>query len=73
MIKNKKIPHLNLIPILIIAFLLFKAINNIEVLAQGFWIIMSILSPFFWAFGIAYLLNPLMKFFRKKIQFKKTC
>lgn len=71
MIKNKKIPHLNLIPILIIAFLLFKAINNIEVLAQGFWIIISILSPFFWAFGIAYLLNPLMKFFERKFNLKR--
>lgn len=68
MVNNRKIPHLNLIPILIIAFLLFKAISNIEFLAQGFWFIMSILSPFFWAFGVAYILNPLMLYFEKQLK-----
>ncbi|MCY6370582.1 AI-2E family transporter [Clostridium ganghwense] len=71
MFKNKKIPYLNLIPILIISFLLFKAINNIEILAEGFWFLMSILTPFFWAFGTAYLLNPLMIHIEKRFKLKR--
>lgn len=58
--SEEKIPYLKLIPILIISFLLFKAIDNIQLLADGFSIMMSILTPFFWAFSIAYILNPLM-------------
>jgi len=58
--SEEKIPYLKLIPILIISFLLFKAIDNIQLLADGFSIMMSILTPFFWAFSIAYILNPLI-------------
>ncbi|MCY6356423.1 AI-2E family transporter [Clostridium sp. ZS2-4] len=72
MFKNKKFPHLDLVPILIIAFLLFKAINNIEFLAEGFWVLISILSPFFWAFSIAYILNPLMVHIEKRFKFKRS-
>ncbi len=60
MFSEEKIPYLKLIPILIISFLLFKAIDNIQLLADGFSIMMSILTPFFWAFSIAYILNPLI-------------
>lgn len=69
--KNKKIPYLSLIPIILITALIFKSINNIELLAQGFWFVISILSPFFWAFGIAYILNPLMTYIEKKFKAKR--
>lgn len=72
MFKNKKIPHLDLVPILIIAFLLFKAINNIEVLAAAFWFLIEILNPFFWAFGIAYILNPLMVHIERRFKLKRA-
>lgn len=72
MFKNKKIPHLDLVPILIIAFLLFKAINNIEFLAAGSWFFIKILTPFFWAFGIAYILNPLMVHIEKRFKLKRA-
>lgn len=72
MFKNKKIPHLDLVPILIIAFLLFKSINNIEFLAEGFWFFISILNPFFWAFGIAYILNPLMVHIERRFKLKRA-
>ncbi|QGU94941.1 AI-2E family transporter [Clostridium bovifaecis] len=71
MFKNKKIPYLSLIPIILITALIFKSINNIELLAQGFWFVISILSPFFWAFGIAYILNPLMTYIEKKFKAKR--
>lgn len=72
MFKNKKIPHLDLVPILIITFLLFKAINNIEFLAAGSWFLIKILNPFFWAFGIAYILNPLMVHIEKRFKLKRA-
>lgn len=72
MFKNKKIPHLDLVPILIIAFLLFKAINNIEFLAAGSWFFIEILNPFFWAFGIAYILNPLMVHIERRFKLKRA-
>lgn len=31
---------------------------------------LSILVPFIWAFGIAYILNPLMKYFQNKFKLK---
>lgn len=69
--KNKKIPYLNLIPIFIIVALIFKSINNIGYLVESFSVILSILTPFFWAFGIAYILNPLMVYLEKKLKFKR--
>lgn len=72
MFKNEKIPHLDLVPILIIAFLLFKAINNIEFLAAGSWFFIKILTPFFWAFGIAYILNPLMVHIERRFKLKRA-
>lgn len=72
MFKNKKIPHLDLVPILIVAFLLFKAINNIEFLAAGSWFLIEILNPFFWAFGIAYILNPLMVHIERRFKLKRA-
>lgn len=72
MFKNEKIPHLDLVPILIVAFLLFKAINNIEFLAAGSWFFIKILTPFFWAFGIAYILNPLMVHIERRFKLKRA-
>lgn len=68
--KNK-IPYINVIPIFIILALIFKAINNLEVFASELSIVLSILTPFFWAFGIAYILNPLMVYFEKKFNIKR--
>ncbi|MCY6482799.1 AI-2E family transporter [Clostridium aestuarii] len=72
MIKNRKIPHIDLVPILIISFLLFKIINNIEFLAEGVSIFLSILSPFFWALAIAYMLNPLIIHIEKRFNLKRA-
>lgn len=72
MIKKRKIPYLNLIPILIIAFILFKLINQVNVFLTGFYFVTSLLTPFFWALGIAYLLNPLMLYFEKQFKLNRT-
>ena len=72
MIKYKKIPYIQLIPIIIITFLLYRIINNIENIGSIFHKISSLLSYFIWGFVIAYLLNPLMVYMEKKTKIKRV-
>lgn len=69
--KNTKIPYLKLIPILVIAFILYELISNIEFLLTGVKFFVSIMSYVIWAFAIAYLLNPLMVLIEKIIKLKR--
>lgn len=66
MFTNKKIPYLNLIPVILLSFILFKLVNNVELLTNSIRIFISYISSFIWAFGIAYLLNPVMVRIEKK-------
>lgn len=69
--KNKY--YLNLIPIILISIILLKFIFSIESIFSGFFsTILSILMPFFWAFGIAYLLNPISIWFENRFNLKKS-
>lgn len=68
---NKKIPYLKYFPIIILSLITFKLTSNFEIITNGINSIFSILSPFIWGFGIAFLINPLMVFFEKKFRFKK--
>lgn len=70
--RYRRIPYLNLIPILLIAFILFKLVNQADLLLRGFQFIRSLLTPFFWAFVIAYLLNPLMASVEKHLKLKRS-
>lgn len=72
MIEYKKIPHINLIPIIIITFLLYRLVNNIEYIGALFHRISSLLIYFIWGFVIAYLLNPLMVYIEKKTKMKRV-
>ena len=71
MIQYKKIPYIRLIPIIIITFLLYRIIGNIENIGSMFHKIYSLLSYFIWGFVIAYLLNPLMVYIEKKTKLKR--
>ncbi|MBZ9686583.1 AI-2E family transporter [Clostridium estertheticum] len=71
MIRYKKIPYIQLIPIIIITFLLFRIISNIENIGAIFQKIISLLSYFIWGFFIAYLLNPLMVYIEKETKMKR--
>ena len=71
MIHYKKIPYIRLVPIIIITFLIFRVINNIEDIGSVFHTISSLLVFFIWGFVIAYLLNPLMVFIEEKTQMKR--
>jgi len=60
MSNNKKIRYLNLLPVLLISFIMYKIVNNSEILVKGADFIISMIAPFIWAFAFAYLINPLM-------------
>lgn len=63
----------NLIPLILISIILLKSVFSIESIFSGFFsTILSILMPFFWAFGIAYLLNPLTILFEKRFNLKRS-
>lgn len=72
MFNDKKIPYLKLIPIILLSFILFRVVNNIELLTDAFSIFLSYISSFIWAFGIAYLLNPIMVNIEKKFHTKRA-
>lgn len=65
--ENKKIPYVNLIPILIISFLIFKVINDGYTIS---WIL-TILSPIFGAFAIAYLLEPIISYLERQFKLRR--
>ncbi|WP_291633291.1 AI-2E family transporter [Clostridium sp.] len=71
MIQYKKIPYIQLIPIIIITFIIYRIINNIEYIGDIFRKIYSLLIYFIWGFVIAYLLNPLMVYIEKKTKIKR--
>lgn len=68
---KKKIPYLNFIPLLIIAFVLYKVINKIDFFLFMNINLLSIFNPVIWAFAIAYLLNPLMKYIERHLKVKR--
>lgn len=73
--KGKKIPHSDLIPIIIIGLLLYKLINNPSVFLselQGVLkYVISLFSFIIWGFAIAYFLNPLMILLEKKLKIRR--
>lgn len=71
MIRYKKIPYIQLIPMIIITFVLFRIVNNIENIGSIFNKISSLLTYFIWGFFIAYLLNPLMVYIEKETKIKR--
>ena len=70
--KKFKIPYLNILPVLLIAFLLFKLVNNTELSIGGvLQTVYGCIACFVSGFVIAYLMNPAMCFFERLIQSKK--
>ena len=76
MFKGKKIAFLKLVPIILISFILFRLVNNIEHLTA--WIknfityLSGIANYLICGFCIAFFLNSPMNFFMNKLRFKKV-
>ncbi len=70
--KKIKIPYLNVLPVLFLAFLLFKLVDNTELSIGGvFRTIYECIAYFVAGFVVAYLLNPAMVFFENLIISRK--
>ncbi|MBN2796413.1 MAG: AI-2E family transporter [Clostridia bacterium] len=69
--NRKKIPYLEFLPIIIIGLILFKVLDRIDSVASILLYLLNILQPFFWAVGIAYVINPMMRFFEKKLRINR--
>ncbi len=65
---KRKIPHLDWIPMLFIAFILYRLVNNVESFVEGIKFFLSIISYITWGFAIAYLLNPGVTFLEDKLK-----
>lgn len=69
--KSKKIRYFDLIIAIVIAYLSIKVIDNYRIIFTGLGKLLSIVSPFIYALIIAYILNPIMKFFEKRFKLKR--
>jgi len=65
--KKKVVSYLNFLPLIILSIFLFKFIDN----PHSFLDFFNILSPFLIAFGIAYLLNPLVIYIEKSFKINR--
>lgn len=69
--KSKKIRYFDLIIAIVIAYLSIKVIDNYRIIFSGLGKLLSIVSPFIYALIIAYILNPIMKFFENRFKLKR--
>ena len=75
MFKDKRIAYLYLVPLILISFILFRLVNNLENIfgwVKNFIAYLSgIANYIICGFCIAYILNSPMNFFMKKLKLKK--
>lgn len=70
--KKLKIPHLELLPVITLAFLVLKLVDSSQITFFGiFSFLYSCVAYFIWGAVTAYLFNPLLVFFDKLIASKK--
>ena len=66
--KKFKLKHMDLIPILIVAFLLFKLVFSTNIsISTAIDLLYSCVSYFIYGLVVAYFLNPLVTFIEKKV------
>lgn len=68
---KKRIPYIEYLPIIIASLVIFKLLDRIDSLLVLFLFLLNMFQPFFWAAGIAYIINPMMKFIEKKTKIKR--
>lgn len=68
MFKDSKIPYIEILPLIVLAFVLYKIISNIVPIAR---MISPVTIMFVWAFCIAYILNPIMINLEKRFKLKR--
>lgn len=71
MIVEKIKKHSGWILVAFIVILFYMGMNNYQWVFQQVHKLMKILTPFFWGFAIAYILNPLMVKLEKRFKLKR--
>ena len=66
MFSENKIPYFRGFLILLAAFILYRVVNNTELISSFLRHVWSLTSFFIWGFAIAYLLNPLMSYLENR-------
>ena len=67
--KKFRIPYVNVLPVLVLAFLIFKLIDSANLSMGGLWqALYGCVAYFIAGFFIAYLLNPAVNFFEALIR-----
>lgn len=72
MFKDEKIPYVNILVLVVISYILVKLIDNYQSVFTVIDSFISILSPFIFAFVIAYILNPILSFLEKRFHLKRS-
>lgn len=70
--RFRRFKYFNLIPIIFVSIIMFKLINNYELLGLMLSKVFSLMTYFIWGFAIAYLLNPLMMFVEKNFKTRRS-
>ena len=71
MILDKGIKYKDVLIFALIAIIGWKVIDNYEYFFDMLGKLYGIISPFIYAAAFAYMLNPIVKFFNKKLKLKK--
>ena len=69
--EKKKIPYIEYLPIILIGLVLFKLLDRIDSIYSLFLTLLGMFQPVFWAIGIAYALNPMMRFFERTLKIRR--
>ncbi|WP_055669217.1 AI-2E family transporter [Desnuesiella massiliensis] len=71
-LKDKKFKYFDLVLAIVVAFILIRTIDNYTFLMSGLNKFLAIISPFTFAFIIAYMLNPIMNLLERKCKLKRA-
>ncbi len=69
--NKKSINFWRFLPLLLLAFIAFKLINQTEILYNIYNMVMTLISPIIWAIVLAYLLNPVLKASQKHFRMNR--
>lgn len=70
--KHKKKIHFSVVFTLVVTYLIIKLIDNYKYFFGVLQFIINMLTPFVIAFVLAYLFNPVIKLFEKKLKTKRS-
>ena len=69
--RKKKKVYLNVVFTLVLTYLIIKLIDNYQYFFGMLDFLIGLLTPFVIAFVLAYIFNPIIKFFEKKFKAKR--